>query len=208
MKKANNFSLTRRKFVKQSSAGLAMAMTGLSVANTNCMNKSFLPKEIKITTVNSNFEREPLIKPFGFKGSAMTNVWQTMAYLKSESGIHKIGLGTQNVLWSDSKVFASNSENGGNALMYAMSERALQIIKGQSYKSPIELLDNILTEVYDYGKDITGNKDLRKTFALNALVGVDNAAWLLYAAENGTTRSKLSKIKLPFKLSPSNAAAI
>jgi len=42
-----------------------------------------------------------------------------------------------------------------------------------------------LPEVWAYGKKITGNPDLRKTFALNALVCVDNAAWLLYAQENG-----------------------
>jgi L-alanine-DL-glutamate epimerase-like enolase superfamily enzyme len=41
--------------------------------------------------------------------------------------------------------------------------------------------------VYEYGKSLTGNPHLRKTFALNALVGLDNAAWLLYAQENGIT---------------------
>jgi len=50
---------------------------------------------IKIRQVDSNFEREPLRKPFGFKGGAMTNVWQTMACVQSESGTRKIGLGTQ-----------------------------------------------------------------------------------------------------------------
>ena len=105
------------------------------------MNPSiFTEKAIKITKVDSNFEREPLIRPFGFKGSAMTNVWQTMAYLKSESGLHKIGLGTQNVLWSDAKVFSEHSENGGNALMYAISERALQIVNHQSFTNPIVFL--------------------------------------------------------------------
>ena len=52
----------------------------------------------------------------------------------------------------------------------------------------MKLLDELLPEVYDYGKKITGNPDLRKTFALNALVCVDNAAWLLYAAENKINR--------------------
>ena len=140
---------------------------------------------IKISKVNSNFEREPLRRPFGFKGGAMTNVWQTMACLQSESGIRKIGLGTQNVLWSDSTVFGNHSENGGNALMYAMSERALQTIKGTSFTSPIELLDELLPYILSYGKQITNNPELRTTFALNALVGIDNALWLLYAAENG-----------------------
>ncbi len=142
---------------------------------------------IKIDQVNSDFEREVLRRPFGFKGGAMTNVWQTMACLQSESGIRKIGLGTQNVLWSDSTVFSNHSESGGNALMYAMSERALQLIKGASFTSPIELLDEILPEILSYGKQISSNPDLRTTFALNALVGIDNALWLLYAAENGMT---------------------
>lgn len=115
----------------------------------------------------------------------MTEIWQTVAQMQSDSGISKIGLCTQNVLWSDAKVFAANSEAGGNALMYALSERALQISKGQSFATPIELQDNILEEVYEYGKKITHNPDLRKTFALNALVGLDNAAWLLFAEENG-----------------------
>ena len=68
--------------------------------------------------------------------------------------------------------------------MFAMSERALQMMKGNSFTNPMELLDELLPEVYAYGKKITGNPDLRKTFALNSLVCVDNAAWLLYAAEN------------------------
>lgn len=69
--------------------------------------------------------------------------------------------------------------------MFAMTERALQLIKGRSFTSPIDMLDDILGEVLEYGRHITGNRELRKTFALNALVAVDNAAWLLYAAENG-----------------------
>jgi L-alanine-DL-glutamate epimerase-like enolase superfamily enzyme len=48
-------------------------------------------------------------------------------------------------------------------------------------------LEEILNPVYEYGKKITNNDNLRKTFALDALVGVDNAAWLLYAQENGIT---------------------
>ena len=84
---------------------------------------------IKISRVSSEFEREPLGKPFGFKGGAMTTVWQTIALVESDSGLRKIGLGTQNVLWSDSSVFGSHSEDDGNALMYSMTERALQAIK-------------------------------------------------------------------------------
>lgn len=72
--------------------------------------------------------------------------------MQSESGRHKIGIGTQGTLWSDKAVFQSHSTTGGNALMYAMTERALQIIKGNTFVDPITLLDDILPEVYAYGQ--------------------------------------------------------
>jgi len=148
-------------------------------------NRMSAPKSIRISDVSSNFEREPLIRPFGFKGGYMTEIWQSAAYMLSESGMHSIGLCTQSILWSDADVFSKHSESGGNALMYAMTERALQIIRGEKFTSPVDLLDRLYPEIYEYGRKITANPGLRKTFALNALVGVDNAAWLLYAKENG-----------------------
>lgn len=59
-----------------------------------------------------------------------------------------------------------------------MSDFALKLIEGKTFTSPVELLDEILDEVYYYGQKITDNKHLRKTSALNALLGTDNAAWL------------------------------
>lgn len=174
---------SRREFIKTTGIAGAATITGAEILSAAPAKIS--PKPITISEVSSNFEREPLIRPFGFKGGYMTEIWQTVNYLKSSSGRHTIGLCTQNVLWSDAAVFAANSESGGNALMFALTERALQIMKGQTFTSPIGLLDNILPEVYAYGQKITSNPHLRKTFALNALVGTDNAAWLLYAAENG-----------------------
>jgi L-alanine-DL-glutamate epimerase-like enolase superfamily enzyme len=138
---------------------------------------------VEIAKVTSNFEREPLRQPFGFKGSYMTDVWQTVALMESAGGARGVGLGTQNVLWSDAEVFAAQSESGGNALMYALTEKALQLAEGTSFETPIDLLDRILDPVLKYGREITG-RDLRPTFALNAMVAVDNAAWLLYAEEN------------------------
>lgn len=173
----------RREFISRvSAAGAAIVVNPL-----NIMGKSYtsgLPKKIKITGVNANFEREPLIRPFGFKGGYMTEIWQSIAYMQSEAGSHSIGLCSQSVLWSDASVFATHSESGGNSLMYAMTERAMQMIKGQTFTSPVELLDYLYPEIYEYGKKITANPLLRKTFALNALVAVDNAAWLIYAKEN------------------------
>lgn len=173
--------ITRRAFVRATCATAALG-TGAFPLDIQAMP----PTALKIKRVDANFEREPL-NPYRFKGSAITDSWQAVALLESESGIRKIGLGTQGVLWSDARVFAAHSESAGNALMYAMSEHALQLIKGNTFANPVALLDQILPEVLAYGKKITGIADLRKTFALNSLVCVDNAAWLLYAEENNIT---------------------
>jgi hypothetical protein len=140
---------------------------------------------IAIARVGSNFEREPLVRPFGFKGGYQSEIWQSVALLESAGGKRGVGLCTQGVLWSDAHVFAGHSESGGNALMYAVAEHALQLIKGQSFADPIALLEATRHEVFAYAKKITGHAGLRETFALNALVGVDFAAWRLFAAERG-----------------------
>lgn len=176
-------SLTRREFIR--SAGVVTALGAANpVGLAASLNSQKRLTSIRIRRVDSNFEREPL-NPYRFKGSAITESWQVASLLESESGIRKVGLCTQGVLWSDAKVFATHSERVGNALMYAISDRALQILKGNTFTDPVTLLDNLFPEVFAYAKTITRNPDLRKTFALNALVSVDNAAWQLYAHENG-----------------------
>jgi L-alanine-DL-glutamate epimerase-like enolase superfamily enzyme len=178
--------VSRRNFIKTTAiAGVATVSGTAAYSAFTAHGNPF--KNITIQSVGSNFEREPLIRPFGFKGGYMTEIWQTANFLRSTSGIGKVGVCTQNVLWSDASVFAAHSESGGNALMYALTEYALQLIKGRSFTSPVDLMDDILEEVYQYGVKITSNPHLRKTFALNALVGVDNALWMLFAAENGIT---------------------
>jgi len=177
--------INRREFVHRTGALMGIGISGLPL-NASSIPIYHASAPIRVKSVDSNFEREPLT-PYRFKGSSVNESWQVVAGLQAESGNSSMGLGNHGVLWSDSKVFASHSEAAGHALMYSMSERALQIIKGNSFTHPMELLDNLLPEVYDYGKKITGNANLRKTFALNALVCVDNAAWLLYAKENNIT---------------------
>jgi L-alanine-DL-glutamate epimerase-like enolase superfamily enzyme len=179
--------LDRRSFIKKSLLATGAGVIGSSFESVPALTRHPSSGGIKISRVSSNFEREPLIRPFGFKGGYMSEIWQSVAYLESDSGKHSIGLCSQSVLWSDAAVFAAHSESGGNAIMYAITERALQMVNGQSFGSPVELLDSVYDEVYEYGKKITLNNKLRKTFALNALVGLDLAAWLLYAAENGVT---------------------
>jgi len=171
-------AITRRGFL---AGAAAIAAAGAPAA------RAAGEKQIRIKAVGAEFEREPLIRPFGFKGGYMTDSWQSAAMMESDSGLRKIGLCTHSVLWSDAEVFAAHSEAGGNALMFALTERALQAARGIPFRNPIELLAQLQPELYEYGKKITANPRLRKTFVLNALVGVDNAAWLLYAAENGIT---------------------
>jgi L-alanine-DL-glutamate epimerase-like enolase superfamily enzyme len=176
---------SRRNFVK--TAAFASGAVLSSPIITSCMAQGKQDKNITISHANSNFEREPLVRPFGFKGGYMSEIWQTISLLESEAGNTGLGLDTQNVLWSDAAVFANNSEAAGNALMYAITERAMQLVKGMTFTTPIDLQEAILDEVYAYARKATSNPDLRMTFALNALVGLDNAAWMLYAKENGYT---------------------
>ena len=185
--------ISRRNFMKKSAYAMGSFAIAPSLASCNLAapasgkTKNTAFKKITINNVNSQFEREPLISPFGFKGGYLSELWQAVSYLESTTGNHSIGLGTQSVLWSDSKVFSINSESGGNAFMYAITERALQILKDKTFTSPIDLIDDLLLELHEYGKYITNNPHLSKTFVLNALVSVDNALWLLYAKENGIT---------------------
>ena len=177
--------ITRRDFIKTSAAAGAGMITASSLPADLFKEKS--ARQITITDVDSNFEREPLIRPFGFKGGYMREIWQTAVMLQSSSGIRKTGICTQSILWSDARVFAAHSESGGNSLMYAMTEYGARLLKGRLFTDPVALLDEIWPQVFEYGKKICAREDLRQTFALNALVGVDNAVWLLYAAENGIT---------------------
>ena len=150
-------------------------------------NQASLTSSFTIDEGEVAFEREPLIHSYGFKGGYITRLWQIATKLQDTSGNETIGLGVQSPLWSDSRIASGWGESGSSALMYNLTGRALQLINGQSYESPIEMMDNILEEVLKYGAKITNTPDLKRTFALNALVSVDNAAWLLYAKQNGIT---------------------
>ena len=179
--------MKRRDFMKAAALAAGAAATGGCVTAAASSAAKTARKPITVAQTGCEFEREPLLRPFGFKGGYLTNVWQSAAMIRSTSGKRAIGLCTQSVLWSDASVFAANSESGGNALMYAMTAYALKALKGRTFTDPVALNDALFAEVYEYGKAVTGNRKLRQTFALNALVGVDNAAWLLFAKENGLT---------------------
>ena len=176
--------MNRRNFLR--GASVICSLGGINISELAAIKGNNGLKKITISQARAAVDKEPLIKPFGFKGGYLTELWQSVVQLRSK-GFSSIGLGTQSVLWSDASLFTSRSETEGNSLMYGMTKKALQIIEGKSFVDPIGLLDSILDEVYHYGQELTGKKDLRRTFALNALVSVDNAVWMLYAQENGIT---------------------
>jgi len=141
------------------------------------------PPILRITAASLDFVREPLAKPLGFKGSAFTEKWVCRVALTSESGASAVSHGGLAVLWSDARVFLSHSETGANVLMAAVVEFALQCARRHSFATPLELHEKIFPEVHAYACDVTRLRDLNPTFTLNALVSVDQAAWLLHARE-------------------------
>ena len=84
---------------------------------------------MKISCARCAYEPELFRHAFGFKGSTLSGVWQTVVALKSENEIG-IGLGIQSVLWSDSSVFLEFGEKRGNELMFAVTEYAVKSIEG------------------------------------------------------------------------------
>lgn len=141
----------------------------------------------RINKLNCNFEREPLVGLFGFKGGYLSELWQSVVGLEDNSGQSGLGIGTQSVLWSDSEVFTKHPESVGNSMMFMTTAFAAKTAMEISWQTPLELNDALLPIVYEYAKKITGNPNLRLTFALNALVAVDNAAWMLYCRANNIT---------------------
>lgn len=171
--------MNRREFIIGAVAAAGAARLGIAQGGTKPAFKS-----ITIAKTACDFEREPMVRPFGFKGGYLTEEWIVSAYVRSTSGKHGIGLGTQNCLWSDAGVFATHAEAGGNAIMFAMTQYALKLIEGKTFTSPVELNDWLWPQVWEYGKAVAANSKLRATYALNALVAVDNALWVLFAREN------------------------
>ncbi|HSW46557.1 MAG TPA: enolase C-terminal domain-like protein [Phycisphaerae bacterium] len=140
---------------------------------------------MRIDRSTTNFEREPMAAPFGFKGGYLTEMWQSVVGLHTRGGLDSVGLGSQSILWCDARVFADNSEAAGNCAMFQLTDFAARKAREIDWNIPSDLLDRLLPATYEHGKTLTGRPDLRMTFALNALVPVDNAAWLLHAADRG-----------------------
>ena len=142
---------------------------------------------ITISRTELDVAREPFVKPFGFKGHSFCEKWLCKVGLTNDTGQSASGLGGLAVLWSDQSVFTAHTEVGGNLIMASVLEHALQAAKGMAFDTPLDLLDMLIGPTYAYACRITDNAKLRKTFALNALVGLDNAAWMLYGLSQGIT---------------------
>ena len=128
---------------------------------------------------------EPLAKPFGFKGGALTELWQVACRLVDSASHSAIGLSVQSVLWSDAAVFAGLGQEKGNRLMLSMTRHALSLLKNRPLTRPDIMLEELIPDVWEYGRRESGYEGLRLTFVLNALTPVDWALWQLYAKSQG-----------------------
>jgi hypothetical protein len=92
---------TRRDLLRTvAAAPLAFASPGASEGAKAAVAQA--PRaSVRVRRTDSTFEREPLLRPFGFIGGCMTEIWQAVLRMGADSGGARVGIGTQGVLWSD-----------------------------------------------------------------------------------------------------------
>ncbi len=144
-----------------------------------------MKQKLLIQDTAAAYEPETFQNSFGFKGNKLTGVWQTVVGLSADNTIG-IGLGIQSVLWSDSRVFTTFGEDESNRLMFAVTEYAVDMIKGKSFSQPGDVVKSVFPACLAYANEIVGFP-VTETFVLNALVPLDMAAWQLFARLNGET---------------------
>ena len=138
---------------------------------------------MKVVSVESSYREEKLKAPFGFKGGYISSLWIVTCKIRTERA-EGVGEGVQSVLWSDSDVFITFGPDRGNEIMYEITKQALSLLVGKEGETPIELIEKIEDDLFDYAKNISGKgNSLRETFVKNALVAVDNALWQAYAKQ-------------------------
>lgn len=141
-------------------------------------------KNIRIRDTGIRFYKEPLAAPFGFKGSYLTDLWQTSAFVSTENGFCAAAPCTISTLWSDERVFSAFGPDNSAEIMKRITEYALGLIKGESFSRPDLFLHEYFPQVKSQANRVCGFVPA-DTFVLNALVGVDYALWSVYAQENG-----------------------
>lgn len=153
-------------------------------------------------------ERQPLARPFTFKGGSFSEKWINVVRLFADHADHAdhaegaegadapaggystmsvSAVGSNAVLWSDSAVAHAWSEAGGNALMTLLAERALQLAQGVAFEHPVDAFQTIRPELHRWARRITGRPDVSPTFCLNSMVALDFALWKLYALHRDST---------------------
>lgn len=173
--------MDRRCFLANSAVFLISTKVKIGKSNTNGILE--MMHQSKILKTTSNFEREKLRIPFGFKGAYLSELWQSVVLLENARGDKGLGLATQSVLYGDADLFAMTSEACGNSQMFVLTNMALNYIKEKFLDCPIKLFDELLPWLLEEGKKITNNPNLNINFVYNALVSVDNAMWMLYAKQ-------------------------
>ena len=53
---------------------------------------------MRIVATNLAYDTEPLVGAFGFKGAALSELWQSMVWLQDADGHEGLGLGVQSPL--------------------------------------------------------------------------------------------------------------
>lgn len=140
---------------------------------------------MKILKTYSAYENEKFLHSFGFKGSKLTGVWQVYVCV-TDGENYGVGVGVESVLWADGNVFARYGEDKANSLMYSVTKYALELIKGNTYEKPYDIIKDNFDKLYAYACEICDMK-VSKTFVLNSLVAVDFACWNLWAKTNNVT---------------------
>lgn len=138
-----------------------------------------------IVTASLSHRAEPLLHSFGFKGGALTELWQVYVTIACDDGSRATGQSIQSVLWSDSSVFARFGQQQGNELMLKTTQKALSLLEGMELREPPVMLEKLLPSLLEYGREITRSPALRTTFVLNALTGVDFCLWKLWRRHLG-----------------------
>lgn len=131
-----------------------------------------------------NLFKEEYLKPYIFKGDSVNGKWIAKTAITDESGVEGAAVGGFAVLWSDPGVYNSHTEMGGNIMMAACLEKAVNTIVNREYTHVEEAMDDVFERVFNYGKLITENEGLNKTFVLNSMVSLDLALWVLWKKLN------------------------
>ena len=175
---------------------------------------------ITIQNISANFEREPLIRPFGFKGGYMREIWQTVAGLESANGIRAVGLNQRKAAWT-LYLLTLGAVAIGLAGMALKSKSAGLWLFAFAAAAVIIFRDMARVELFDAGRLLSSYARDRSTalrrrwarLAVPLLVAFDLLALtgaffvMLYAMKIPVTKTVI-RIGLPIRISTVFAALV